>query len=286
MRLTIGVHPNNLHLRIAQHWPGAFCSFGAGFFNYQEGRRTSALLEAGLIDFGGTGSTPPIIAQAAGLDVAYVAASSPRPANGAILVSYDSRIATVAGLAGRRVALLDGSFHTYLLARTLEEVNLSLRDVVRVELEPAPSQQALADGTVDAWVAMAPHLDAALEQGRAKLLVSCGSIIPNRSVFWTLRRRHFGLEVAMALAEELDRIGRAIAADPAAAARILAVPDGDARQIETWTKVVAGRDWRVVSADTAILSEQQDEADTLYRHGDLPHRIVVHADRNAVAEAP
>src|SRR4051794_8940459 len=100
MALRVGVHPNNLHLLLAQHWPGAFSALDAAFVPYPEGRDTGRLLAAGQFDLGGTGSTPPIIAQVSGLDVIYVAASAPRPANGAILVRNDASIKTVPDLAG------------------------------------------------------------------------------------------------------------------------------------------------------------------------------------------
>ena len=69
------------------------------------------------------------------------------------------------GTYGEDGTLLDGSFHTYLLARVLETAGLSLRDVTRVELAPAASLHALEAGRVDAWVAMAPLLDGSLSAG-------------------------------------------------------------------------------------------------------------------------
>jgi len=93
---------------------------------YREGRDTAALLEKGDIHFGGTGSTPPIEADARELSAVYIAASAPRPANGAILVRRDSPIRSAADLSGKRISLIDGSFHTYLLARSLEGAGLSL----------------------------------------------------------------------------------------------------------------------------------------------------------------
>lgn len=94
--MKIGVHPNNLHLRLARLWPGAFKQFDPEFVTYREGRDTAALLEKGDIHFGGTGSTPPIEADARGLSAIYIAASAPRPANGAILVRRDSPIRAAA----------------------------------------------------------------------------------------------------------------------------------------------------------------------------------------------
>jgi ABC-type nitrate/sulfonate/bicarbonate transport system substrate-binding protein len=277
MPLRIGVHPNNLHLTLAQHWPDSFAALDARLVPYGEGRDTGRQLAEGHIDIGGTGSTPPIISQVAGLDVRYVAASAPRPANGGILVAKHSAIRGVTDLAGKKIALLDGSFHTYLLARVLESEGLSLKKVERIELAPVPSRDALIVGRVDAWIAMAPLLDQTIADGGARLLIPCGSTIPNRSVFWTLGRRKLAVPTINAFVKELARIGNAIAAEPDRAAHILASLKLGGVDVTGWRKALSGRDWSIVLADSVIIAEQQDEADTLFRHALVPERIEVAA---------
>ncbi|MGO8374092.1 ABC transporter, partial [Rhizobium ruizarguesonis] len=44
--MRIGVHPHNLHLRLARLWPGAFVDLQPIFVSYAEGRATAALLES------------------------------------------------------------------------------------------------------------------------------------------------------------------------------------------------------------------------------------------------
>lgn len=273
MPLRIGVHPSNLHLTLASHWPDAFSALDPEFVFYPEGRDTGRELSEGCIDVGGTGSTPPIISQVAGLDVLYVAASATRPANGGVLVAKRSSIQSVKDLVGKKVALLDGSFHTYLLARVLEGEGLLLKDVERVERAPAPSRDALIAGKVDAWVAMAPLLGQTIADGGARLLVPCGATIPNRSVFWTLGRRKLSPATIDAFVAELARIGAAIASEPDRAARILADLKLGGVDAASWGKAIRERDWSIVPADATIIAEQQDEADTLFRHGDFANRI-------------
>jgi ABC-type nitrate/sulfonate/bicarbonate transport system substrate-binding protein len=271
--LRIGVHPNNLHLFLAQRLPYAFAGLDATLVPYAEGRSSVALLADGRIDVCGTGSTPPILAQAAGMAVQYLAASAPRPANGGLLVAPGSAIATPADLKGARVALLDGSFHTYLLARELERAGLRLGDVTRVELSPAASLRALEAGEVEAWVAMAPLLDQSLAAGRARLLARCGDTIPNRSVFWTLRDRALPDAVLDGFVAGLMRLGRDIAADPLRAATLLADAGAGAADVAAWRDVVAARDWSIVPAAPVIIAEQQEEADTLLRHDSLASAV-------------
>ncbi|HCL4295845.1 TPA: ABC transporter substrate-binding protein, partial [Pseudomonas aeruginosa] len=71
-------------------------------------------LNVGSIDFGVTGETPPVFAQAAGADLLYVAYEPPAPTSEAILLPKDSPIRSVAELKGRKVALNKGSNVHYL----------------------------------------------------------------------------------------------------------------------------------------------------------------------------
>jgi sulfonate transport system substrate-binding protein len=275
--LRVGVHPNNLHLSLAQDWPGAFDGLDVEMVAYPEGRNSARMLAEDRIDVCGTGSTPPILAQAAGLPVEYLAASAPRPANGGLVAAPGSAIQSIADLKGARVALLDGSFHTYLLARELERVGLKLADVQRVELSPGASLRALGAGEVEAWVAMAPLLDQSLATGRTRLLARCGDTIPNRSVFWTTRARALPPALLDGFVAGLIRFGETIKANPLEAAKRLADTGADAAGIAAWRDVVASRDWSIIPAGAQVGAEQQAEADTLLRHNDLPGPIDVAA---------
>ncbi len=277
MPLRIGVHPNNLHLFLAQDWPGAFDGLDAEMVPYAEGRNSARMLAEDRIDVCGTGSTPPILAQAAGLPVEYLAASARRPANGGLLAAPSSAIRSIADLKGARVALLDGSFHTYLLARELERAGLSLADVQRIELSPGASLRALEANEVEAWVAMAPLLDQSLAAGRTRLLARCGDTIPNRSVFWTTRARALPPAVLDGFVAALIQFGEMIKAQPLEAAKRLAEAGADTAGIAAWRDVVSSRDWSIMPAGAQVGAEQQAEADTLLRHNDLPGPIDVAA---------
>jgi len=277
--LRIGVHPMNLHLRLAKLWAGLFDGIEVTFVEYPEGRDTGRLIAEGRMDVGGTGSTPPLIAQSEGKPVVYLAASAPRPANGALLVARDSAVASLADLKGRRVALIDGSFHTYLLARSLEQAGLSLGDVERCEMSPAASRAALAKGEVDVWIAMAPLIDQTIASGETRLLSLCGSTIPNRSVFWTLADAPAGAAELEAFVAGLVRLGREVAADPERAAALLAGPEAGTAARAPWKAVVVGRDWTIHPASAALVAEQQEEADVLHAHGDFARPLTIEAFR-------
>ena len=86
-------------------------------------------LNVGSIDFGVTGETPPVFAQAAGADLLYVAHEPPAPSGEAILLPKDSPIRSLTELKGKKIALNKGSNVHYLLVRALESVGLKYGDI-------------------------------------------------------------------------------------------------------------------------------------------------------------
>ena len=108
-------------------------------------------LNVGSIDFGISGETPPIFAQAAGVPLVYLAYGPPAPQGEAILVPKDSPLKSVADLKGKKVALNKGSNVHYLLVRALEQAGLKYTDIQTVFLAPADALAAFTRGSVDAW---------------------------------------------------------------------------------------------------------------------------------------
>src|SRR4051794_2565302 len=105
---------------------------------FQAGSPLLEALNAGAIDFGSVGETPPIFAQAAaGARLTYVAHEPPAPRGEAILVPRDSPIRTVADLKGKKVALNKGSNVHYLLVRALEQAGVGYTEIQPVFL-PRP----------------------------------------------------------------------------------------------------------------------------------------------------
>src|ERR1700678_3031820 len=76
---------------------------------FQSGPPLLEALNAGSIDFGYTGDTPPIFAQAAGVDFVYVAAEPSPGGSNAVVVRDGSGIATLADLRGKKIAVTKGS---------------------------------------------------------------------------------------------------------------------------------------------------------------------------------
>lgn len=140
-------------------------------------------LNVGSIDFGVTGETPPVFAQAAGADLLYVAHEPPAPHSEAILVPKDSPIKSVAELKGKKVVLNKGSNVHYLLVRALEDAGLKYTDIQTVYLPPADARAAFERGAVDAWVIWDPYQAAAEQQLQARTLRDGQGLVDNNQFY-------------------------------------------------------------------------------------------------------
>jgi sulfonate transport system substrate-binding protein len=149
------------------------------------------LLEAmnvGSIDFGITGETPPIFAQAAGAPLVYLAYDPPAPQGEAILVPKDSPLKSVADLRGKKVALNKGSNVHYLLVRALENAGLKYSDIQTVYLAPADALAAFSRGSVDAWVIWDPYEAAAEASTGARILTDGTSLVANYQFYFSSKK--------------------------------------------------------------------------------------------------
>ena len=74
------------------------------WIEFPAGPQLLEALSVGALEFGMTGDSPPVFAQAAGKDLVYVGAEPPKPDSSAILVLRDSPLKTLADLKGKKVA--------------------------------------------------------------------------------------------------------------------------------------------------------------------------------------
>ncbi|AQZ31870.1 ABC transporter substrate-binding protein [Pseudomonas sp. LPH1] len=165
-------------------------------------------LNVGSVDFGVTGETPPVFAQAAGADLLYVAHEPPAPSGEAILVPKDSPIKSVAELKGKKVVLNKGSNVHYLLVRALEDAGLKYGDITAVYLPPADARAAFERGSVDAWVIWDPFQSAAEKQLQARTLRDGTGLVDNHQFYLATRtyaEQH--PQVIGTLVEEIRGVG-------------------------------------------------------------------------------
>ncbi|MEV4558677.1 ABC transporter substrate-binding protein [Kitasatospora sp. NPDC049285] len=279
MTITVGVHRSNptlTHLARLDYLQEELAPLGesADFHHYTDGTRTGAHLADGTIDFGGTGSTPPITAQAAGHDLVYAAVSAPRPDHGALLVRADGPVRTVADLKGGTVALGIGSWQTHLLAKALHQAGLSYRDDVRAVRPSGDEARRLREGDIAGWIAQGAELAEALRGGEARVLVRTGEVITDRSVFFT--RRELAVqrpEVVAAVVTALQRADDWAAAHLDQAAAQAAEEQGGAAA--DWRSAFAGLPWRLEPAGAAFVAEQQEAADIFHGVGFIDRPVTV-----------
>ena len=133
------------------------------------------LLEAmnvGSIDFGITGDTPPIFAQAAGAAITYIAALPPNGPGEGIVVKPDSPIRTVADLKGKRVGFRRGSSAQNLLVVAFEQAGVAWSDIAPLDLSPADAAAAFDRDSIDAWSIWDPFFAVAQERYDPRVLVT------------------------------------------------------------------------------------------------------------------
>src|ERR1700732_1795380 len=145
-------------------------------------------LNVGSIDFGISGETPPIFAQAAGAPLVYLAYDPPAPQGEAILVPKDSSLKSVADLRGRKVALNKGSNVHYLLVKALEKAELKYTDIEPVFLAPADALAAFTRGSIDAWVIWDPYEAAAEASTGARILTDGTGLVSNYQFYFSSRK--------------------------------------------------------------------------------------------------
>lgn len=233
------------------------------------------LLEAlniGSVDFGNTGETPPVFAQAAGADLLYVAYEPPAPAGEAILVPKNSPIKSVAELKGKKVALNKGSNVHYLLVRALEQAGLSWNDIQPVYLAPADGRAAFQSGSVDAWVIWDPFQAAAEKQLEARTLKDGVGLVDNHQFY--LARRPYATanqKVLSILLDEIRGIGEWSKKSPEEVAKQVAPVIGLPEDIALVAVKRQGYDIKPITP--AVVAAQQKIADTFHNLKLIPKQL-------------
>ena len=125
-------------------------------------------LNAGSIDFGSTAGSAALVAKINGNPIKSVYVYS-RPEWTALVTAKDSKIASVADLKGKRVAVTRGTDPHIFLVRALLDAGLSEKDITPVLLQHADGKTALIRGDVDAWAGLDPMMAQAEVEDGAKL---------------------------------------------------------------------------------------------------------------------
>lgn len=239
-------------------------------------------LNVGSVDFGTTGETPPVFAQAAGADLLYVAYEPPAPTSEAILVPKDSPLKSVADLKGKKIALNKGSNVHYLLVRALEDAGLKYSDIQPVYLPPADARAAFERGSVDAWVIWDPFQAAAENQLQARTLRDGQGLVNNHQFYLATKPyAEKNPEVVEVLIEEIRGIGEWTKANSTAATAQVAPLLGLSAEI---TRVAFERQsYGAQLISPEVIQAQQKIADTFTDLKLIPKRLVI---KDVIWKAP
>lgn len=231
-------------------------------------------LNVGSVDFGVTGETPPVFAQAAGADLLYVAHEPPAPSGEAILVPKDSPIKSVAELKGKKVVLNKGSNVHYLLVRALEDAGLKYSDITPVYLPPADARAAFERGSVDAWVIWDPFQSAAEKQLQARSLRDGTGLVDNHQFYVATRsyaEQH--PQVIGTLVEEIRGVGEWVKGNLDEATRQVAPLIGLSPEITRQAVERQGYGAQFITPE--VVEAQQKIADTFTELKLIPKKLTI-----------
>ena len=231
-------------------------------------------MNSGSIDFGYTGESPPIFAQAAGTPLLYVAYDPWSPKAEAIIVPKNSSFQTVADLKGKRVAFAKGSNANYLVVKALEKAGLKYSEIKPATLPPPDARAAFEGNNVEAWAIWDPYLAAAQAATGARTLTDGTGLAPNRGYY--LAAKSFVEKQPDSLKTVLDEVKKRsdwAQKNSAEVAKFLSPELGiDAAVLEVAEK---RREYGVLPITDEVIAGQQQVADAFYKIKVLPKPINV-----------
>jgi aliphatic sulfonates family ABC transporter substrate-binding protein len=275
-RVRVGYQKNGSLVIVRQRRLLDPLGLAAEWVEFPSGPPMLEALNAGSVDFGATGDTPPIFAQAAGAELVYVGAQPTAGASEAILVPKDSPVTATTGLRGKRIAFTKGSSAHYMVVKVLASAGLKLADVQPVYLQPPDAGAAFRAGALDAWGIWDPFYAIAELEPTTRVLTTGVGIAPSNSFF--LASRSFASREPATLSAVLAAINQAAswaAANPAGLAQTMADVTGVPLPAQ---KLAAPRGvYAVQSLDDAIIAQQQGIADLFAELRIIPAKLDVRA---------
>jgi sulfonate transport system substrate-binding protein len=234
-------------------------------------------INAGDVDVGTVGSTPPIMAQAgAAPAVVYVAYAPKMSRSYAIVVPKDSPVKDLRDLKGKKIAFAKGSQGHLFVLKAMQDAHMDPSSAQFTYLSYADARSAFERGFVDAWAVPDPrYADAELSTG-ARTILTIGSLSVPQYGFY-ISTRSFAEKYPAALRLVFDELARQTSeslAHPDETARFLSSSTGVAQAV--WNRAIARLEWGVsypIPAD--VIKAQQDTADLAYDDKVIPRRVDV-----------
>lgn len=259
--------------RLEKRFPGTKVQW----IEFPAGPQLLEALAVGALEFGLTGDSPPVFAQAADKDLVYVGAEPAKPDSSAVLVLKDSPLRTLADLKGKKIAVQKGSSAHYLLVRTVEKAGLQWADIQPIYLTPADARAAFERKSVDAWAIWDPFYAATELAIQPRVLTTGRGLSSNNSFY--LASTAFAKQHADAIAvlfEELTRADKFAQEHRPEAIKLIADFSGlDAGVVSLFLQRRPRSPVGPLSADTQ--ADQQRVADAFHKLGLIPKPVKVSA---------
>jgi sulfonate transport system substrate-binding protein len=229
-------------------------------------------LNAGALDFGYAGDSPPIFALAAGADIVFVAYQPTPGQSEAILVHTDAPIHTLADLKGKRVAFTKGSSAHHVVLNALKAGGLDYADITPAYLQPSDAAAAFRQGAVDAWSIWDPYYAIAQQDPQARVLVTGVDVAPSNRFFLAVRSyATANPRIVATVVEEITRATPYLGAHQDELARPMAEVTGIPEPIERIAAARGSYDTGYINA--AVIAQEQAIADQFREHGLIPRAI-------------
>ncbi|MET0838616.1 MAG: ABC transporter substrate-binding protein [Marmoricola sp.] len=233
-------------------------------------------LNAGAIDIGGVGNTPPLFAAAAKSKIEVVSGATMGAKGDTIVVPKDSSITSVADLKGKTVAVAEGSSANYNLLAQLAKADLSYEDVEVKALQPADALAAFTNQHVDAWAIWDPYTSQAELEADARILVD-GSGTVNGMTFQAANPEALEEKATRAaLKDYLKRIAEAQVWSNTHRdewAKVWAEETGLSPEVTR--RAVDRRLAKPTPIDSTVTDSEQEMADAFVKAGLLPEKFDV-----------
>jgi sulfonate transport system substrate-binding protein len=230
-------------------------------------------MNAGSIDFGQVGDTPPIFAEAANARIVYVAGQPITNGQG-VLVKSGSAIRALADLKGKRIGFTKGSSAHNVVVMALEKAGLQYSDITPVYVSPPDGAAAFASNSIDAWAVWDPYFAIGESRGGGRILVNASEIGKTNSFY--LANRDFAAAAPRTVSDIIGVLQGSAAwaeAHRDDVGRLMAEITGVDVEIQT---VAARRSSFAIGKITDdIVATQQAVADRFFKLGLIPRAVTV-----------
>jgi len=235
-------------------------------------------MNAGKIDVGAVGETPPIFAQVAGIDLVYIVGTRRNNRTGkssVIAVPPESPIKRLEDIKGQQVCFQVGSASHYFMLRALQSVGLTLKDIKILSLPTVEASTAFLEGRIPVWMTGDPYYAIAEKEHRIRVLRdSVGLDSPGGYYIADRKFAEANPGILKIIIEELQRLNQWEETHrPEVAKLMIALQKLDEDVV---AKVMSRRTFlgpRGLSP--ALIAEQQRVADVFTNAGVIPKKISI-----------